>query len=104
MLVAILSGLVTFLNPNEQVAANREAANKARLFLGRVTVFRFMEQAVLPVETVVEQVKAFHQEYSDLGLASPYVPGRIAKRVWKENREKWQKIQDDHSAHGPEAT
>jgi hypothetical protein len=80
IIVAVLSGVATFLNPNERVSAHLNAGNSYDSLLNRVRVFWTIECWQIDSDTVLtDRLRQFVEQKDDLNRKCPQIP-RLARR------------------------
>jgi hypothetical protein len=78
IVVASLSAVATFLNPNESVSSHQEAGNKYDSLMNMVRIFRVIDcWREESDEVLTERVKRFSEERDELNGKSPQI-GRLA--------------------------
>ena len=74
IIVAALSAVATFLNPNELISAHLSAGNSYDSLMNRVRMFRLIDCWREEAEEVLtERVKRFSEEKDELNSKSPQI-------------------------------
>jgi hypothetical protein len=82
IVVAALSAVSTFLNPNERAQSHHQAGAKHNSVRNRARVLREIDlPAGQPVAEMVASLKALAQERDELNLSSPQIPRMAFKRA-----------------------
>lgn len=75
IIVAILSALITFLNPNDRASQHLDAGNRYNAIRNRARILYEIDSlATLSEEDLVKELKALSDERDNLNLASPQIP------------------------------
>ena len=84
IIVAVLTSVVTFLNPNKRAADHMSAGNKYDALLNKVRIFRTIEcWGDAPDRELADQLRRYSEEKTALNKPSPpisFVAYRLARR------------------------
>lgn len=94
LVVAVLSAIMTFLNPNKKVAAHFSSGNAYDALMNKVRIFRVTDCWGRESDHVLtERLKSYSERKSHLNGTSPQIPRWAYKRAKKG-------IQDGEAAFG----
>lgn len=83
LLVAVLTAISTFLNPEEQAAAHHAAGSKFNSLKNRCRLFATTSTARVSISDLARQLRELSDERDDLNESSPPIPGRAFRRARK---------------------
>lgn len=89
LLIAILSAILTFINPNEKATIHQNAGNNYDALLNKARIFRTIEcwAENLSDQVLSERVKEISDEKNRLNRSSPHIPNSAYKAAKKAIEE-----------------
>lgn len=81
--VAILTALLTFLNPTEKYSSYRAAAQRYQAVADKYSILLFKSQNISEQE-LLDEITALHNEYNKVLDSSPVVPSWAYKKGKQE--------------------
>jgi hypothetical protein len=105
IIVAALSGVATFLNPNERLTAHLNAGNSYDALMNKVRIFWAIDCWRDESEQVLtERIKHFSEQKDDLNRKCPQIP-RWAYRIGKKGIESGEAVHRvDERSEAPDAS
>ena len=101
LIVAVLSAVMTFLNPNERSSSHLNAGNSYDVLQNEVRIFRTIDcWREDPEQILTERLKNFSDQKGKLNQGSPQIPWwayQIAKRGIKAGEGSYEVDKDDSS-------
>jgi hypothetical protein len=102
ILVAVLSAVATFLNPNERVAAHQNAGNSYDSLMNRVRIFWAIECWQSDSDqALTERLRHFSEQKDDLNRKCPRIPPWAYRRAKKGIDAGEAKFAVDTATEGP---